>query len=112
MDYTSHFNDIIKEGFSNEVALLTVVLYSMNVTKKMKNRHIKAGVFTEELLTKFKEAMWEEDEMLVNEAICIWEVLYDHHLCQTFQGMGGCKYKTIRELMAEKALTKEDNPVK
>ena len=103
MKYTKMFNAIINEGFSTELALLSTALYLMNVDKPVSLGHLNGkGTFTEELLRSFRKRMWDEDEALVNEAIKIWEVIYDYDLSQSFHGLGGCERKPIRECLALK----------
>ncbi len=102
MKYTTTFNDIVNEGFSNEVAVLAIILLSMNISKNVKNRHLKKhGLYAEGLVKAFKDLMWDEDPERIKEAISIWEVLHDYDTCRELQGLGGCEFKTIHELIAK-----------
>lgn len=103
MKYYDLFNDIINEGYSSEVALSVIQIMTINMYKKVKKSHIKKpGTFRHEIIVESKEMLYESSEGVVDDAIRIWDVLYDYEIRKDFNGIGGCEKKTIRELILTK----------
>lgn len=75
MKYTEGYRGLVDLGVSDKIALMVQILIALNVTKKIKPKHI-TGVrkYEEELIELFKSTMFEEDIKLVEKAIKVWKI--------------------------------------
>ena len=96
------FNAIIEEGFDPEVALTALGMMTINLTKKIKNKHMRVkGMFTTELKAKFKKHFHDITDEVYDEALSLWEVMYVYECGIELDGVGGGKSQTFRELLKE-----------
>jgi hypothetical protein len=97
------FHTIRHEGFSEEVSLLATMMYSMNIAKKPKMKHMTGKTsFHDELVKEFESAFWKHSPEAIREAMSVWEVWHMYECLTAMQGLGGAEPKTLRELIAKK----------
>lgn len=102
MDYVKVFNEV-KEAFDQDTAVVVVVALTLNLSKKVKGRHIlKVGSFSEELDAKTRDVLWELSIEEVNKAIEIRNCIYDWDLSQSLDGLGGSRKKSLKEIYDER----------
>ena len=81
--------------FPDNIALAAVQIYSLNLVLKPINN------FEKKILKKAKKLLWELADEDFDLAVKIWKVIYTWECRQSLQGMGGCKAKTFKQLLAE-----------
>jgi hypothetical protein len=100
MAYLKTFNDLKAEGFSDEIALYTTILVSINysIEPTIKEMSIP-GEYTKRLEKLFESALSElniDDKQL---CLNLWKVHYSYGIGKDLSGLGGCATKTYKQLL-------------
>lgn len=94
MNYHKIFSAICLE-FPDNIALAAVQVYSLNMVLKPSDN------FEAKIIKKAKKLLWEMSDSDFDLAIKIWKAIYSWQCRQSLQGLGGCKAKTFKQLLAE-----------
>lgn len=101
MKYIEMFNAVELE-FDTTIALCVVQIYSINLLLKPSMAELKGKKsFEERIIRRAKALLWEVDGDIVAKSIQIWKQVHDWQSRKTMQGLGGCEYKTFRQLLGE-----------
>ena len=101
MKFQELFNQVQSE-FDTEIALCVVQIYSINLLLKPKVAEmIGEKSFEERIIKKAKKLLWEIDPSVIEQSIKIWKQVHNWESRKTMQGLGGCEYKTFKQLLGE-----------
>jgi len=101
MKYIEVFNQVQSE-FDTEIALCVTQIYSINLLLKPSMAELKGKKsFEERIIRRAKKLLWEVDADIVEQSIQIWKQVHNWQSRKTMQGLGGCEYKTFRQLLGE-----------
>jgi hypothetical protein len=93
---------LLNEQFSFGVITVAMFAREVNRTKPVEIEHLdNDGSYENEIVDHVKDVMWAEDGLDVEMGIDVWKVLYDYEIMIALDGLGGCKRKSIRELLEE-----------
>jgi len=99
MDYVETFNAVRSE-FDEEMAILVTTALTINLTRNPSIEELsEKGLYTERVEEIIKQNLWEHADK-VELVIKIWDALYDYQTRISLEGLGGCKVKTIKEIIA------------
>jgi hypothetical protein len=100
MDYKDIFDQVRKEFGDEELALMVAIALCINLTTKPKRKDLTIkGRFSERVEKRIKETLWKHDKDKLEQALSIYRVLYDFEISNALDGLGGCKKKTLKELL-------------
>jgi len=101
MKFNELFNQVRFE-FDTETALCVVQIYSINLLLKPKvSEMMGEKSFEERIIKKAKKLLWESDPSVIEQSIKIWKQVHNWESRKTMQGLGGCEYKTFRQLLGD-----------
>ena len=101
MNFQKAFKDIQKE-WDKEIATLTIVALTLNLSLKPKSKDItNPGRYTIRLNKKTHDILWEYDEEVVDLIIKIRDAWRVYENYQAFNGLGGNKKKTLKEIIKD-----------
>jgi hypothetical protein len=85
------FNEVLDCTHDVEIALTVVQMHLLNVTKRLKARHITTnGLFTKELIARFKQEFGSFlDTIKLEKAISIWMAEHTWDIHRSMGGLGG-----------------------
>jgi hypothetical protein len=110
MNYNKLFNTIRKEGFDEELALLTVVAQALHISMPVEEEDMKIkGRFQLRMEELIQSTLWEHHAR-VEEVLTLESSLYDYNLRISMDGLGGCKKASLKDLY-EKAWVAKRKPV-
>lgn len=97
--FNNIYDAILEEYEDAELALMVTQIYTINLTTKIKKKHlIVSGSFTEKVKKKAIKLLWEYDQDKVTLAIGLWDCIYDWELKQSLGGLGGCVKRSFKEI--------------
>ena len=101
MKHTEIF-ETVKQEFGQDIAVLVMMIVALNLSKEITMEHLtNRNSFTNELLDQATSLFWEIEKEKIEIAILVWDNLYIWECCKEMQGLGGCVYKTLTQLVAE-----------
>ena len=99
MKYIEVFNQVQSE-FDTEIALCVIQILSINLLLKPYMSELKGKKsFEERIIKRTKKLLWEIDADIVEQSIQIWKQVHNWDTRRVMQGLGGCEYKTFRQLL-------------
>jgi hypothetical protein len=110
MNCNKLFNIIKKEGFDEELALLTTIAQALLVSMPVEGEDmIVKGRFQLRMEELIRSTLWEHHDR-IEEVITLGSVLYEYDVRTSMDGIGGCKKTTLKDLY-EKAWVAKRKPV-
>jgi hypothetical protein len=104
MKYIDVYKQLIIEGFSEEVSLGVIQALTINMSKKIKKKHLtKESNYTAEIIDSIHSVLFMVDNEDVELIINLWECSHDWSICNSMQGLGGCTSSTFTELLLERS---------
>jgi hypothetical protein len=99
MKFQELYNQVESE-FDAEIALCVIQIMSINLLLKPKVAEMMGEKsFEERIIKKAKKLLWEVDADIVEQSIQVWNQVHDWETHKTLQGLGGCEYKTFKQLL-------------
>ena len=99
MNFTEVYEAVSAE-FSPNIASGVVVALAINLSTKVKDKDmVTEGRFTKKINKKIWDTLWEYSEDEVNLIIKIRDNWSAFELSKSFNGLGGCRKKTLKELI-------------
>ncbi len=99
MNFIEIFQKVSNE-FDPEIAILVSIAHSINLSLKITNKDLIKNNYTNRLNAKTREILWEHPDK-IDLVIQIREALPTLLIGQEMAGLGGCKQKTLKEIMEE-----------
>jgi len=98
MNYTKIFKTVENE-FDSETAILVCVAVGININLGVDIDDLTTpGNFTKRLNEKTSNVLWEHPDK-IELVIKIRDSLQDFEMGESFNGLGGCTKKTLKECM-------------
>lgn len=98
------FETIQSEGFSKNIALGVCIADSIRYCTIPKNTDFlpeNKGKYTLRVKNKIQDCLSNNgyDTEEINQVIDLWDCIHSWEIGRSFDGIGGCKYKTFKELL-------------
>ena len=104
MELQKLYNLVMTE-FENdqELALMVVSFHTIHLVEKIKLSDFKKeGKFANRIIEKFKKRVWQQNRYKIDLAINIGLSIYDYEIKESMQGIGGCKFKRLSDIVKDK----------
>jgi hypothetical protein len=96
-------HEAIKSEFGEEKALHVCIMVAIGLSIKPKKRDfISPGSYTNKILKKSRQVLWELNDKEFNEVTEIFNTVHEWEIRQSMEGIGGCTKKTFKEILLEK----------
>ena len=107
MKYSDVYNAVSLE-YGNECALTVCQILAIGMATKVKRKDLECkGRYAKRIDKKVRNALWETDDEVLDLALKCWHVVHDWTIGIDMEGLGGCKRKTIKELVDEVEVKRE-----
>lgn len=97
--------DLVMQDFGQdkELALLVVSFHTIHLAEKAKTKDFtKEGKFVDRIVGKFNKFAWQQNKQKCDLAVSIGLALYDFEVKETLQGLGGCVFSKLSDIVKEK----------
>lgn len=91
---------IIRNEFTEETAVNATILISINKSMTPTNEEmLENHLYIKRLNELFNNVLWQLPENKKSLCLKVWEAWYNYEIGVSFNGMGGCVFKTLKELI-------------
>jgi len=91
---------IIRNEFTEEIAVNATILILINKTLMPYNEEmVNNGLYVERLKSQYVNVLWQLDKEKQDLCMKIWDVWHIFEIGHDMDGLGGCKKKTLKELI-------------
>ncbi|MCK9369216.1 hypothetical protein M0R04_04695 [Candidatus Dojkabacteria bacterium] len=102
MDFLRIF-EVVEGEYTKSIACGILAAMTINLTTRVRKSDYKnPGRFTERLYKKTKGLLYEYSDDDIELIIKIRDSWNEYQLCQDMAGLGGCKKKTLKEIIENK----------
>ena len=86
--------------FNKETAILTIMATGIATQVQVKDKDFHGNnSYAKRRNKKIREVLWEHPKEKVTLAIDLLDAIYCYEIAKDFDGLGGCKRKTLKECL-------------
>lgn len=92
--------NIIRNEFTEEIAINATILISINMTlTPLDEEMVTYDLYTTRLKSQFMDVLWRLDDEKQDLCMKIWKAWHTFEVCHDLDGLGGCTKKPLKELI-------------